>query len=76
MFVSNSLITCCKHVYNQSWWLLRISLLLVKYKYNNNYHSSIVMTSLRYCMEGCVSILLVGLGTMIIYHIVTLNFDN
>jgi len=51
-----SLITCCRHVYDQLWWLLGISLLLVKCTYNNNYQSSIVMTSLRPCMGGCVGI--------------------
>lgn len=63
MFVSKSLIACCRHVYDQRWWLLEIALLLVKCTYNNNYLSSIVITSLRHCMEGCVGIQLVGLRT-------------
>jgi len=66
MFVSKSLITCCRHVYDQLWWLLRITLLLVKCTYNNNYHSSIVITSLRHCIEGDVGIQFVGLGMVII----------
>lgn len=61
MIVSRSLITCGRGAYDQLWWLLGIVSLLVKFTYNNIYHSNIEMTSLRHYKGGCVGIQLVGL---------------
>lgn len=72
--VWKSLITCCGNVYDQLWWLLGIAMFLLMCTYNNNYHSSILMTLLRNCIGGCVGIQLASLGIVIISYKVRLNF--
>ena len=70
MFVSKYLISCYRHMCDKLWCLFEIHLWIAMYTYNNDKHSSIVMTSFRYCMRGGIVIQLFEYGRGI-FHKVT-----